>query len=127
MSLSSSSFPPENSINFSIVYSSWVSRMILISWPRLEEGEQRSILDAVVELQIFGGGGKGENKTYHFTAWFLTSDILSSTKARTCLSTLFSIASSPVKEAGSCLISDIKSFRPINLFVRSTRQNREMR
>lgn len=57
----------------------------------------------------------GLRMIYHFTAWFLTSDILSSTKARTCFNTLFSVASSPKNEFGSVLISDIKSFNPMNL------------
>ena len=58
---------------------------------------------------------KRHEHTYHLTAWFLTSDILSSTSDKTVFNTLFSTGSSPWKEVGSCLISVIRSFRPMNL------------
>lgn len=103
MSLNSSSCPPENSINLSTTNSIWVCRRILISWPRLSGGQLQQLTTEDYE------------HTYHLTAWFFTSDILSSTSDRTVFNTLFSTGSSPWKEAGSCLISVIRSFRPMNL------------
>ena len=55
--------------------------------------------------------------TYHFTAWFFTSDILSSTSCNTCFRTLFSVVTSPRKLLGSVLISAIKSFRLMYLLI----------
>ena len=53
--------------------------------------------------------------THHLTAWFFTSDILSSTSDSTIRRTLLSIGSSPWKEFWSNLISVIRSLSPMNL------------
>ena len=56
-----------------------------------------------------------KNATYHLTAWFFTSEILSSTRNSTWSRTLFSTDSSPWKTEGSCLISVARSLRPMYL------------
>ena len=104
MSRSSSSVLDEYSVSLSTTSSICDSRMILISCPRLDPGFSRFVYTRRV--------------SHHFTAWFLTSEILSSTNCNTCPRTLSSTDSSPRNAWGSCLISFIRSLNPIYLFER---------
>jgi hypothetical protein len=107
MLLISSSLPKDNSIKRSITRVICVSRMILISTPKLEHAIHSCQRCITCMLE--------RRKAYVLTAWFFTSEIGSCRSCRTRLRTLSSVISSPRKLFESARTSFMRSLSAMNL------------